>query len=67
MPKVTGLSLIKQIREHYPHIKTIAISGGWRGGMSDYLKTTKEEGAEYTFAKPIDMEELLAAVKKLSQ
>ena len=67
MPKVTGISLIKQIRQKYPTIKMIAISGGWRGGMSDYLKTTQDEGVAYTFAKPIDMDELLAAVKKLAE
>ena len=67
MPKVTGISLIKQVKKLFPEIKIIAISGGWRGGMSDYLKTTQEEGASYAFTKPIDMDELLAAVDELSK
>lgn len=65
MPKVTGVSLIKQVAKLFPDVKIIAISGGWRGGMSDYLKTTQEEGASYAFTKPLDMEELMDAVDDL--
>ena len=65
MPEKEGLETIKELRQNFPNLKIIAISGGGRGKPETYLKPAKLIGAHYTFAKPIDKEEMLGAVKEL--
>lgn len=65
MPEKEGLETIKEIRGLNPDIKIIAMSGGGVGEAGLYLNMAKKFGAQYSFAKPIDNEELLLAVKNL--
>ena len=64
MPGIDGLALIRRIQEKDPGIKIIIVSG-----YSDfaYAKQAIEMGVKAFLLKPIDREELLAAVKKIKR
>lgn len=75
MPKVHGVELIKTLRERYPRIRVIAISGGGSFGplaykpeaisTHAYLAAAREAGAQEILTKPFDLTDLLAAVRRL--
>jgi CheY-like chemotaxis protein len=75
MPKVHGVELIKILRERYPGIRVIAISGGGSFGplaykpdaisTHAYLAAAREAGAEEILTKPFDMTDLIAAIRRL--
>jgi DNA-binding response OmpR family regulator len=75
MPKVHGVELIRTLRESYPGIRVIAISGGGSFGplaykpdainTHAYLARRREVGAEEILTKPFDLTDLLAAVRRL--
>jgi CheY-like chemotaxis protein len=65
MPEMEGLETIKQIRQHFPAIKIIAISGGGSLKPRDYLDVARKLGADLTLMKPCDREELLDAARQL--
>lgn len=75
MPKVHGVELIKILRERYPRIRVIAISGGGSFGplaykpeaisTHAYLAAAREAGAQEILTKPFDLTDLLAAVRRL--
>ena len=75
MPRVHGVELIKTLRERYPRIRVIAISGGGSFGplaykpdaisTHAYLAADREAGADETLTKPFDLTDLLAAVRRL--
>jgi CheY-like chemotaxis protein len=48
-----------------PKIRIIAMSGGGRGGATDYLKWAKLMGAKRCLSKPIKREELIEAVAEV--
>lgn len=74
MPKVHGVELIKILRERYPRIRVIAISGGGNFGplaykpdaisTHAYLAAAREAGAHEVLTKPFDLEELRAAIRR---
>ena len=75
MPGKDGVSTIKEIRQEFPGIRIIAISGG--GGVQPveyvpeaitttaYLAAAKEAGADMAFTKPFEREDLIQAVNDL--
>ena len=75
MPEKDGVSTIKEIREEFPGIRVIAISGG--GGVQPteyvpdaitttaYLAAAKQAGADRVFTKPFERQELIQAVDDL--
>lgn len=65
MPEREGIETITELRRLSPGISIIAISGGGRIGPESYLPLAREMGAARTFAKPLDKNELLAAVREL--
>lgn len=65
MPEKEGIETIMDLQAKDPHVNIIAISGGGRINPEDYLNWVRRFGVEYTFTKPVDKEELLAAVAKL--
>ena len=75
MPKVHGVELIKTLRERYPRIRVIAISGGGSFGplaykpdaisTHAYLAAAREAWAEEILTKPFDLTDLLAAIRRL--
>ena len=65
MPEKEGLETILELREYYPDVKIIAISGGGRHDAKNYLQSAKDFGADYIFDKPFRQKEILAAIKDL--
>jgi len=65
MPNKEGLETITEIRRLQENVKIIAISGGGRFGNTDYLEIAERFGADKTFHKPLDLENLEAAINEL--
>lgn len=64
MPEKEGLETIQTLRKGYPNVPIIAMSGGGKNSPDGYLNMAKLLGAQATFEKPINKEELLNTVKK---
>lgn len=60
MPEQEGISTIKEIRQKYPEVKVIAMSGAFGG---DYLRIAGYLGAHGTLAKPIRLESMLKTIE----
>ena len=65
MPEKEGISTIKELKQEFPDVKIIAISGGGKIGPDEYLHMAKFLGAKYTFTKPVEHKTLLEAVREL--
>ena len=65
MPEKEGIETIIALRQSYPDIKIIAISGGGRTDPSSYLVLAQKLGAQKTFDKPVSRKELVAGVQSL--
>ncbi|MCD4743999.1 MAG: response regulator [Desulfobacteraceae bacterium] len=65
MPEMEGLEAIRKLRKEFKDIKIIALSGGGFVNPKEYLKLAKNFGAQYTFSKPVEIKELLKAIKEL--
>ena len=64
MPNMEGIETIRALRQSYPHLKIIAISGGGRIGPEGYLEVAKHFGAFRVHRKPFENEELLASIEE---
>jgi CheY-like chemotaxis protein len=60
MPVMDGLQMIKELRSAFPAVKIIAISGE-KSGLA-----AAQSLSQYTFEKPLFMEEFLDAVQKFA-
>ena len=68
MPNQDGIETIARLRNEYPALKLVAMSGGGsRTKGEGYLFTAREIGAHAVLAKPFDQEELLKAVRSLHE
>jgi len=65
MPEKEGIETIIELRQDFPDVKIIAMSGGGRIGTKDYLHLAKIFGVQRTFTKPVAREQLLDAIKAL--
>lgn len=65
MPEMEGLELITALRESYPLMPIIAMSGGGRMNKAEYLSIANMMGVMATLSKPFAPEELVGAVRKL--
>lgn len=65
MPEREGFETIRELKFIHPDVRLIAISGGGRVDPAIYLKCAAQIGAQYTFAKPLDHDLLLNAVRQL--
>ena len=65
MPEKEGLETIREIKKLNPDTKIITISGGGVVHPEMYLDLAGKLGADHSFAKPVDTEELVSAIKKL--
>lgn len=65
MPKTEGIETINKVKELFPDIKIIAMSGGGMSRNLMFLDIARAIGAEATLAKPFRPAELVAAVDKL--
>jgi CheY-like chemotaxis protein len=62
VPEHEGLKTVKMLRERFPEVRVIAMSGAFEG---EYLKAAARMGAQATFLKPVDTGRLLAAVREM--
>jgi len=65
MPKQGGISTMIHVRNDYPHMKMIVISGGGGSKHVDFFQMAKELGAHRLLQKPFTKEELLETVRDL--
>ncbi len=61
MPEMNGLELLLELTRTFLNVKVIAISGAPEG--EGVLNVATLLGARQTFQKPLDMEQLLSAVR----
>lgn len=64
MPEKEGLETIMDLRRIDRQVKIIAISEGLLAGV-DFLPVAKKLGAQHTFQKPFNLEEMQAAIREL--
>lgn len=65
MPGMNGLDLIETLKQCAPHAGVVAMSGGNpHATMTGTLTDATAVGADVTIMKPIDKDELLAAVDR---
>jgi len=66
MPEMDGYQLMRQLRElpSMEHVPALALTGF--GRISD-VKRAEEEGFAEHFTKPLDIDKLLSAVKRLTK
>lgn len=66
MPDQEGIETIRMLRKMKPEVHIIAISGGGRYASSEeYLDIAGTLGADRTFQKPIDLDEVEHAIQEL--
>lgn len=65
MPDQEGLETIRELKQDFPEVKIIAMSGGGHGGAEDYLRLAKAFGARETLVKPFSLEEMVGAVREV--
>jgi DNA-binding response OmpR family regulator len=65
MPEKEGIETIIELRNNFPEVKIIAMSGGGRMNADEYLALAKSLGVKATLTKPFELKELLAAVRAL--
>jgi len=64
MPEKEGIELIRELRNIYPKVKIIAMSGGSRNTvLENNLTLAKYLGADFILSKPFSDEEILEAIK----
>jgi len=63
MPKKEGTETIIQLKNEFPDVKIIAISGGGLNRSNGYLKVADILGVDRTFSKPFDISEFLQTVE----
>lgn len=64
MPHKEGMETIVELREEFPDMGILAVSGGGHLGPDSYLPLAKRMGAHYTLKKPFTRHELLHTVEK---
>lgn len=63
-----GIDLIEEVREKYPNIKILAVSGGGEAGKflaGMALEKAVELGADKGLIKPFEEEKFLSVIKRL--
>nr|WP_156092648.1 response regulator [Rhodovibrio salinarum] len=65
MPERDGFEVLKQLHGHKPELPVVVLSGGGSMRGPDLLEMARALKADVTLAKPVDSDELLAAVDYL--
>jgi CheY-like chemotaxis protein len=63
MPEVDGLEVLTKLRRMNPRPGLIAMSGGGRGSVKDYLELAALFGAVATLEKPFTRDDLFKAIE----
>ena len=64
MPDMEGVETVMAVRQQYPAVKIIAMSGGDRTGNMDSLSAAEKLGASATLRKPFTRSALTAALDR---
>lgn len=64
MPVQEGIETITQIKNQFPEVGIIAISGGGKIGPDSYLSVAEHLGAWRVFTKPVDMRLMIETIKE---
>jgi DNA-binding NtrC family response regulator len=64
MPEQEGLESILELRQEFPGVRIIAISGGGPSMKLDFLGAARHFGACRTFQKPFPLDDLVQAVRE---
>jgi CheY-like chemotaxis protein len=65
MPERDGIETIVEIRQRFPRLRIIAMSGGGRGSAGDSLAMARQVGATRTLEKPFSNQQLLEATREV--
>lgn len=63
MPQKDGLETIAELRQVFPDLPIIAVSGGGQASNLDFLRFAERFGATRVLAKPFPAEDLLEAIQ----
>ncbi len=64
MPEQEGIETVKELRDDFPFVKIIAISGGGKMKPGLYLNIAGQLGADKTLTKPFKREDILRAIEE---
>ena len=65
MPEKEGLETIRELRNDFPELKIIAITGGYSSGPDELLNVARMLGADHTFPKPFKLKEIVETINEL--
>jgi DNA-binding NarL/FixJ family response regulator len=65
MPDKEGLETIMELRQEFPELGIVAVSGGGRLGPDSYLPLAIKMGAQRTLSEPFTRQEILDTVADL--
>ena len=65
MPEKEGIEMIMELKNDFPDVKIIAMSGGAQMGPEGYLQLADALGAQRTLKKPIARDDLLGAIEEI--
>lgn len=65
MPEKEGLETIRELKQDYPQLKIIAITGGYSSGPEELLNVARMLGADRTFPKPFKLKDIVEAINQL--
>ena len=67
MPEKEGIETIRDLRREFPEVKIIAVTGYEPLRNYDVFEVARQVGAVKTFNKPFKFEDLIAAVRELTE
>ena len=67
MPEQDGIETIWQLREEFPDVSIVVVSGGGAAEGSNYSFVARELGVRKTLRKPFDPQELIDVVRQLAR
>lgn len=62
MPEVDGIELLRAVKQRWPGLPVVAMSGGGQIAARDLLDMINHLGADHVLQKPVRRADLLAAV-----
>lgn len=65
MPQRDGIEVLRQVKQRWPGLPVIAVSGGGWIKAGDLLEMAERLGADRVLQKPVRRDDLLAAVDAL--